>query len=493
MANTYEIFISSAGDVEEERRIASNVVELVNRSFKLATLRIQVSSFLWEGLSTYVPERGLTIQESINAHLERCNAFVLILHRSPGSIEKGQDKFNVEREIEDALKMFNNYDMKMVFVYASELAVNNDPGNIEQQMRDLRDRIKSCGVMLRKYKNSEDFRAIFMNDLYRKTLQLYASNPQKITLKRFWQLGIIDGKDEPELAIVYHPVDRKYMQKKEPDDIWLQRLAPYIGFEDFKAIQMIEQSLKLSGFRDVDFQSYSESSAPSNIDVMNRIWLCLPRNKLAQSQYDLYFKQNKVRFRFSGSPESVVQIEWRSKDPKDWKNPDDWEDSIKVKSPLWQYLEMQRAAIPGDDWTPFHGKEYAKDFAILARFSDPKKDTQMEEGTLKDFFIAGIHGLGTWGAATLLEERFKLLPDSDHDFQMLLEVTYKNGRIIDVCDVSDWKQEDFEKANNSKQIREQLEKHNPSVLSSSFSPPSSTTKKAGKNSSSVSKRPRYGN
>jgi len=64
----------------------------------------------------------------------------------------------------------------------------------------------------------------------------------------------------------------------------------------------------------------------------------------------------------------------------------------------------------------------------------------MSYGKLKDYFLAGIRGLGTWGAGWFIDRRYhaieKLCKGDDRDIQLLLEVTYRNEHVIDVRPVS---------------------------------------------------------
>jgi len=116
----------------------------------------------------------------------------------------------------------------------------------------------------------------------------------------------MDRHSHPSLAIIYPPVDRTYMKEESPDRFWWGRLVPHVVFEDFKAMQKIEKTLRIIGFR--DFRFYSNSNIPSNIQEMNRVWLCLPRNIAARNQLNLLY-QNESKFRFaprSGSKEAKI-------------------------------------------------------------------------------------------------------------------------------------------------------------------------------------------
>jgi len=65
----------------------------------------------------------------------------------------------------------------------------------------------------------------------------------------------------------------------------------------------------------------------------------------------------------------------------------------------------------------------------------------MKQGSLMDYFVAGIRALGTWGAARHIDRKYAdiaaLMKDDEDDLQILLEVVYKDEQIIDQIDVSD--------------------------------------------------------
>jgi hypothetical protein len=102
----------------------------------------------------------------------------------------------------------------------------------------------------------------------------------------------------------------------------------------------------------------------------------------------------------------------------------------------------------------------AKDFAIIARFSDMNGRKKMPSDPLKDFFLAGIRGLGTWGAGWFLDRCYNDFEGKcerpNSDVQFLLEVTYKNERILSVHDVSQKSQSYFDAENNLQTIRKRI-------------------------------------
>ena len=80
---------------------------------------------------------------------------------------------------------------------------------------------------------------------------------------------------------------------------------------------------------------------------------------------------------------------------------------------------------------------------------------------LRDFFIAGIRGLGTWGAAWYLDRRYRELRKIKHNenVQLLLEIEYKNGRISNVIDVSSKDAEYFKERNKDISIKKDIHDH----------------------------------
>ena len=178
------------------------------------------------------------------------------------------------------------------------------------------------------------------------------------------------------------------------------------------------------------------------------MWVCLPRNPYAVKQLKLY--QNVCNFQFTARRGKIAgYLQWRN-------GPD--AESILVRSPLSKYLSLQRSDNPGGEWRVDLGRIVCKDYAILARFSDTRQRRSMVAGTLKDYFLAGIRGLGTWGAAWFLDRKYSTFSgvDEDEPIQLLLEVTYQNENIVEVRDVSAEPRSYFEQQNREASIRKMI-------------------------------------
>lgn len=444
-----KIFISSPNDVADERAFAEKVIADVNRSCR-DTLGIHVESHTWQDLPPLAVLSESTIQQVIMDELRTCNVFVLILYKRYGALEPGQTKSNTAREIDVALQMAN--EGSMIFLpYFRNLPPNVDPGEQEEQVRRLREELIGQRLLFRPYTDADEFRERFTHDFYHAILKHFVGSAKQQTLKQFWQFGIRDSMTHPRLAIVYPPLDRYFMRQQDPDNVWLERLVPHVVFEDSKAMQKVEKTLRLIGFRDFDF--FNTSAPPYDIDELNRLWLCLPRSVPAQQRLEQY--EQRARFRFGGrSLNAESCIYWRRPGSKRF---------FAIHSPLGQYLREQRRGHHGGNWTNAHGRIFAKDFAVLARFSDRSDRVPMQSGTLKDFFLAGIRGLGTWGAGWFIDRRYnalsKQITQNGEDIQLLLEVTYQNEHIHDVQVVSEKPESYFQQENDPETIRRKIEKH----------------------------------
>jgi hypothetical protein len=177
----------------------------------------------------------------------------------------------------------------------------------------------------------------------------------------------------------------------------------------------------------------------------------MPRYKRALDQ--LVYYQDRARFRFlPRTDRRSARILWRAADGS----------QIQVCSPLARYLREQRRSTDADgEWDPRMGQIFAKDYAILARFADRASGVLTSDGLFHDYFIAGIRGLGTWGAAWYIDRKYKYLQGYEEyaDIQLLLEVQFSKNFIYDVVDVSDKPAEYFAKENELATVRKLIQQH----------------------------------
>jgi len=276
-------------------------------------------------------------------------------------------------------------------------------------------------------------------------LRYRLSTKKHVSLRKFWVFGKPDRPTYPTLAIINPSMNRSFMGPVDDTDVWLNRLEPNVVFEDFKAMQKIEKTLRLIGFR--DFRIFNSASIPSDIQFMNRFWICLPRNNRGLEQALRYSSVSRFEM-VRKVKRANSYMRWRSSArSKKWKI---------IKSPLALYLREQRSRMDlRGEWRHEMDHIVAKDYAILARFRDEVTDVAMTDGCLHDYFLAGLRGLGTWGAAWFIDRKYRLFDNIEEtqNAQFLLEVEYRDGRIYGVRDVSDRPQEYFYAEQRMKTVR----------------------------------------
>lgn len=447
---TYESlksFISCPKDVNEEYRMAQEVIDAVSSTCK-ETLGIELETVTFDDFVPQAPrlpeER---IQDILNAEIPKCHIFILILGKRYGSLEPGHRMSNTAREVETAIALLKKEKKLMFLSYFHEIEKDDDPGTQQQSVEEFRKSLEQRGIWYRRFTSSDDFKNRLTHDLYRTVMRYRLSTNKHQFLRRFWKFGTPDRPTYPALAVMYPAMERTFMGPQDDPDVWLNRLEPNIVFEDFKALQKIDKTLRLIGFD--KFRIYNSASAPSDIRFMNRFWICL-RNSRGLQQASLY--KDISRF-------TIVPKKNRASSFFCWKPRTNSDNFIIIKSPLAKYLREQRSKLDiSGEWQPEMDHIMAKDFAILARFQDMHNNIHMQDGYLQDYFLAGLRGLGTWGAAWFIDRKYHTFEPQyeKRDIQFLLEVEYRDGRIFDVRDVSNKGQDYFDEENGISQIRNNI-------------------------------------
>ena len=455
MITTYQslrAFVSSPKDVVAERLIAKKVIEEVGATCKEA-LGIDLECVTWSDLppqTTKLPDER--IQDILNTRIPECHVFILILWRRYGSTEAGHRKSNTQRETEIALDLLKAEKKIMFLTYFRDLPPNEDVGEQERSVRRFRTMLTKEEIWHKRYSKPAEFQELLTHDLYRTILRYKLAPRKHRALRRFWVFGTPDKITHPNLAIIYPSMNRTFMGSPDDPKVWLNRLEPNVVFEDFKALEKLVKTLRLVGTR--DFRVYNSSNIPPDVNHMNRFWICL-RNTPGLQQAGLYRKV--ARF-------TMVRKKIRAASTIRWRRSARSKQSIVIHSPLAKYLRVQRSKLDiRGEWRREMDNIVAKDFAVLARFRDTRRDVAMQDHYLQDYFLAGLRGLGTWGAAWFIDRQYQAFEDLDEkkDFQFLLEVEYRDGRICEVRDVSNKPQRYFDDENNLQVIRRNIEAYRP--------------------------------
>ncbi len=436
----YRVFISSPGDVEQERNIAEKIINNVSRVLK-ETINVCLDVIRWEQFPPEMSEES--IQKRINDKVATCDFFLLILNKRYGSTEPGQPISNTEREVNAMIAsrrkfIFLTYCKKVTEIGMSDVQF--------EKLQQLKQRL-GChhNALMKEYRSVKDFEEQFTHHLYEKILSEQTHIYKIDKLKLFWSFGSVENSNRPEVLIVYPPIPRKWMAADDDKHFWHKRLQPNVFFEDFKAISKIAKMMNLVQAKFKVYSNYTYKMVEADNLAKNIIWICLPRQSKAID--DLNTTYPNRRFEITKRKKTASShIRWTDKDGR----------SFVIQSPLNTYLQIQRSHINSStEWNSRLRNIIAKDYAIVARF---KKAIHQEEewtGTkVKEYYIAGIHGLGTWGATCFLDRHYHSFNyDTDEDIQMLLEVIYENGVVKDVIDVSEELEEYFAKENDPSYIK----------------------------------------
>lgn len=419
----YRAFVASPSDVAEERGVVPQVVERVNHALRDSS-GMYLDVRMWEHRPPVAPMPEEDIQSELDREASKAAFFILILGKRYGRVSDGHQVSNTEREIRAILRRRESDPRVRILSYFKELSPNEDQGAQEEQVRRLRDDLGKLSIPFRSFSTVDEFKEYLTHDLYETVLRLRLSPFKQDALRAFFQFGSVELG--PLLAIVYPPVERTQLTLGSRKDYWLQRLSTVFAFEDYKTIEKITKDLRLIGTS--AFEVYPHTSIPQNLMKMNRAWICLPRNAAGQQQLSRTYP--RARFRISSRPSGRPgHLLWRCSNGE----------TVKVASPMSHYLKLQRQRMNiAGEWHGQLSQIIAKDFAVLARFNDPTADLH-EDGPLRDFFFAGIRGLGTWGAAWFVDRAYRqfLRRDMSGNLELLLEVTLQSGRIVAVEDVSD--------------------------------------------------------
>ena len=303
----------------------------------------------------------------------------------------------------------------------------------------------------KEFDKPSDFERILTHDLYQILVRMRNSSFKVDQLEKFWQFGKLDNQANPKILVIYPPVPREWMGTFDADNIWERRLLPNIFFEDYKALHKILKNLSLIGLR--DYKVYSKFDTPPDYDQSNIIWICLPRQTRGLSSLNL-----RADKRFIVVPRTNTRepyLKWRLSNGE-------W---IDIKSPLHGYLKEQRlgADVVGE-WDRSLGNIVARDYAVIASFArDVPYNKIPGVDKLKEYFLTGIHGLGTWGAAWFIDRYFGIFKDlSKEDLftvQILVEVEYRDGRIFTVRDVTNESKDFFENEKKMSTIRQVIQEY----------------------------------
>lgn len=136
------VFLASPGDLADERKIAKEVVEKLNRQVFNKFFNLHVELMGWEDtIGTF----GRRPQEVINDELARCELFIGMLFHEWGTSNTGRFSSGFEEEFRLAEESFNGTGRPTVAVLFKEMDTSRlrDPGEGLKRVLEFKDEIRT--------------------------------------------------------------------------------------------------------------------------------------------------------------------------------------------------------------------------------------------------------------------------------------------------------------------------------------------------------------
>jgi len=456
------VFIASPGDVRKERRLTEAAIHMLAPRF-VRLFGVTLVPLLWEEFAPISSYDAAHPQVGILRRIQPFSIFVGILWNRCGTSVGSSGETGTEMEFKHAIDHRNTISILSYFRRQSTgQRLSRAERSQQRRVNILKHRLQENNILTMTYENSSKFGARILPDLMEACLDLVLSRePKKIAdLYNFFKFGSHWRLASRPLMIVYPPITDPGPGHAKPRLNWRKRLLPHVIYEDFKAIQDVEEAMRLLGR---DYKTVTTDSPSLDMaEPGDRIWVCVPRNMKAQRVLEQLEQQgSRIRFRFTSSrtsgkePESCLM--WRKGNQE-----------IKIRSPLSKYLRQSARPARATEWRSAFGHTYCRDYAILARFKLLKDPGDRSGEYYYHYFVGGIRGLGTWGMGYLLDHESSRLVrmakqqmerTGTEDIQLLLEVTYENFRVTRVRDVSEENGRFFAERYSDAYIRKQLERH----------------------------------
>jgi hypothetical protein len=431
------VFIASPSDVTKERDITEKAIHaLAPRMARL--FGVTLVPLRWEQFAPISSYDASHPHIGILRDIRPFSIFVGILWKRYGTKISDLNETGTESEFSHALE---NRDKISILTYFRVNSRDGAGDSEEQAQRKkvaaLKSRLRQKRVWSANYKAVQEFQLRILPDLMEATLHLVLPKEPRTVLDylKFFRFGSHHRLGMRPLLIVYPPITDPGPGHGTPLLEWRERLLPHVVYEDSKAIQDIEQAMRLLGreYKTITTDSPDLVTA----DPGDRIWVCVPRNRRAHRV--LEDLGERVRFHFysqDGESRGECRLRWRTANGE----------YLQIRSPLAKYLAHSARPKEQAAWSPAFGYTYCRDYAVLARFRMYVDPESSGSEYYYHYFVGGIRGLGTWGIGYLIdhqssrlvrmaEEAVKGHPTDD--VQILLEVTYENFRITRVRDVSE--------------------------------------------------------
>lgn len=192
-----------------------------------------------------------------------------------------------------------------------------------------------------------------------------------------------------------------------------ESILPRTSTEDFMAMNNIISALIKVGWKKKiavrDTKRLSEQDKQKNL-----VLICSAKSNIITREIQEMLMENKIRCYFNAQKSDLTQ--WQIKD-FDWGN-----------FPSKTYNEIQKFLDGGGAPHELASQEL-NDVAVITKVTNPWNALN------KIFIVAGVRGIGTWGAAECIKKEWRdiydALPENkSSDFSALVTIKYKNCDIL---------------------------------------------------------------
>jgi len=152
----FRVFIASPGDLSPERKVFRDTIETMNNGYGEGA-RVKFIPYGWEDeLST----TGLRVQSVINVEVDRCDFFVLVLHRRWGQkVSNSSYSSYTEEEFYTAYNRWEKTRKPAIVIFFKNIDAGSlaDPGSELKKVLKFKDGLNKLNVLYRSFVTETDF------------------------------------------------------------------------------------------------------------------------------------------------------------------------------------------------------------------------------------------------------------------------------------------------------------------------------------------------
>ena len=237
------VFIASPSDCTKERELAERAVQklaprLVKR-FGIALVPLR-----WEQFAPISSYDGSHPQVTILRQIKPLSIFVGIVEDTCGTPISPGGETGIELEFEYVQQLRPRVPILSYFRERRRKSKGTKNAEASQRVDKLEAELRDQNVLRAKYRDHEEFGNRIPGDLMEAVLELVLTRePREVgDYLEFFKFGTHPRLGALPVMIVYPPMTDPGPGHHSPRLNWQERLLPHVIYEDFKAIQDVEEA-----------------------------------------------------------------------------------------------------------------------------------------------------------------------------------------------------------------------------------------------------------